>query len=722
MKIESLPVKTPIIKIVAEDADWGAQSPSDLLWMLQQIIVIRRFEEKLLELKNADCIHGPVHTSIGQEGVAAGMGSALRATDKIAGTHRAHHEYLAKVLSACRPETNYDPVRDGLTDQMRQEIRVLLAEIMGLAEGCSGGRGGSMHLVHKDAGVAGTNAIVAGGVPHATGVAWAEKMQKRDTMTVCYFGDGALYQGVLDESSNLAALWQAPVVYFIENNQYAVGTSIKESCSANLLCEKGIAYGMPGLRVDGMNPLAVKLALEYIWQHRREGWLPCYVDAPTYRYMHHAGDRAGSAYGYREKDEEANWKARDPLEQTVRQLTRLGVLNDAMLQKIEENTRRAIDEAVAHCTVTGSDGVLRVREELWPVSDSLFVGVRDETIHEHAPFIEPEDVHCPREIKYSDAIAEVTGRWLERDPLAYVCGEEVANLGGGAYGATKGLPKKFPDRVLNTPISEAGFAGLACGAAMNGMHPIVEIMFSSFVLVAADQLLNQIGQLTHIYGAHTNMPVVVRTRIASGLGYGAQHSLDPVALFQLFPGWRIVAPTNAFDYIGLFNTAMLAKSPTLIVEHQEFYNQKFKVPDGLPDHRVRFGSAKVVCPGNAVTVLAYSSSVLHALAAVDGVDAEVIDLRTLDIAGLDYETIGRSLMKTGMLVTVEQAPSCNSIGGKIAAECVRRYFDYLDGPPLAVAAPDIPLPVSRRGELACLNNAAQIATVIRQAAERKSAA
>ena len=253
---------------------------------------------------------------------------------------------------------------------------------------------------------------------------------------------------------------------------------------------------------------------------------------------------------------------------------------------------------------------------------------------------------------------------------------------------------------------------------MNGMRPIVEIMFSSFVLVAADQLLNQIGQLAHIYGGHVEVPVVVRTRIAAGLGYGAQHSLDPVALFHLFPGWRIVAPTTAFDYIGLFNAAMLARSPTLIVEHQEFYNQKFQVPEGPPDHRVRLGTAKVLRSGNAVTVLAYSSSVPRAFEAAEGVDAEVIDLRTLDSAGLDYETIGQSLMKTGMLVTVEQAPACNSIGAKIAAECTRRYFDYLDGPPLAVAAPDIPLPVSRSGEQACLPTTQQIAATIRQAAFR----
>lgn len=351
MEVHPLTTQSPLVEIASDETDWDRQSPLTLLWLLQQIILIRRFEETLLQLKAQDCIHGPVHTSIGQEGVAAGIGSALRAVDKLTGTHRAHHQYLAKVLSACRPGGDYNPLRDGLTPQMHREVQVLLAEVMGLVEGCSGGRGGSMHLCHKAAGVAGTNAIVAGGVPHATGVAWAEKMQGRDTMTVCCFGDGAMYQGVLDESSNLAKLWQAPVVYFIENNQYSVGTNLEQSCSAVHLCEKALAYGMPGLRVDGMNPLAVKLALEYIWQRRRDGWLPCYLEAVTYRYLHHAGDRAGSAYGYRDKNEEACWKDRDPFAQTVRQLNRRGLMNAGALEQLEANARRSIDEAVAHCTV-----------------------------------------------------------------------------------------------------------------------------------------------------------------------------------------------------------------------------------------------------------------------------------------------------------------------------------------------------------------------------------
>lgn len=723
MKLKQFKSSVRLVKVVVEDQDWEEQPPETLLWITQQIILIRRFEEKVLELKDQDLVYGPVHTSIGQEAVAAGVASALRPSDKISGSHRAHHHYLAKVLSAYR-QPNHNPLTDGLTAEMEHAVKVLLAEIMGLAEGCSGGRGGSMHLFHQEGGVVGTNAIVAGGVPHATGVAWADMFLGRDNVTVCFFGDGGLYQGVVHESSNLAALWGAPIVYLIENNLYAVATTSKESCSAKLLCAVGSAYDMPGMQIDGMNPLAVKLAVEEAIRRREEGWLPCYMEAQTYRYLHHAGKLPGNAYGYRDEAEESRWQRRDPLSLCIHQLTRLGLLDEEKIRVLKENAERCIEKAVAQCTDSRTDGTILVREALWPDPSTLSEGLRDEGIYSDGPFVEAEDVECTEEIKYSEAIAKVTGRWLEQDPRVVVIGEDIANLGGGVYGATKGLADKYPDRVRNTPISEAGFCGLACGAAMNGLHPVVEIMFSSFVLVAADQLFNQIGQLGHIYGGKAHVPMVVRTRVAIGLGYGVQHSLDPVALFSLFPGWRIFVPTTPFDYIGLFNVAMRSKSPTLMVEHHEFYQRRGRIPSGSADHLVRPGRAKVVRQGRDATVVAYGHMVTSALEAArcleaEGISAEVLDLRTLDSAGLDFETIGRSLEKTNVLVTVDQAPATNSTGPRIAAECLKRFFGYFDAPPASVAAPNVPIPVSRRLEQLCLPGVDQIAEALRSAVRRQ---
>ncbi len=481
------------------------------------------------------------------------------------------------------------------------------------------------------------------------------------------------------------------------------------------------AYGARALQVDGMDPLAVALAVRRVREHR-DGWLPCFIEAETYRFFHHAGRTPGSAFGYRGKDEEAAWLLRDPVSAFPALLMRTGILREDEERALRRQADECMARAVAACTETRA-GVQVVKESLWPDPATLAHGLRDEAVGS-APFVESTDLPGTRELTYVETIAEVTGRWLEKDPRVVVLGEEVANFGGGAYSATKGLPKRFPDRVINTPISEAGFSGLALGAAMNGLRPIVEIMFSSFALVAADQLFNQAGQLGHIYGGNASVPLVARTRVAIGLGYGAQHSMDPAALFALFPGWRIFAPASAFDYAGLFNWAMRSRSPAIFIEHQELYARKFSVPAGPLDYEVRPGRASVVRTGKDVTVVAYSITVSQALDAAraleaEGIDAEVIDLRSLDAAGTDYATLGRSLGKTGALVFVEQAPLCSTLGPRIAAECQRRFFDSFDAPPVFVAAPSVPLPVSRRLELACIPTVQDITAAVRAAARRE---
>ena len=724
MKLTALKKQMRLQRLVAQEEDWAKENAADLLSMIQQMLLIRRFEQRLLELQNMDLVNGPVHSSIGQEGVAVGAIGALRPSDKIAGTHRAHHQYLAKALSYHAPP-GYNPLSDGITGKMKEAVRELLAEVMGLSPGCCGGRGGSMHLYGEEIGFSGSNAIVAGGIPIATGVAWAEKFLGTDNVVVCFFGDGALNQGAFHEAINLAALWKAPIVYLVENNLYAVSTTPRNSCSVDELCERAAGYGIAGIQVDGMDPMAVKLAVREVIKEKSQTGLPCLIEAQTYRYLHHGGDARGSAYGYRDKDEEAEWQARDPLELCLRKLSGLGVLDEKKQGQLQEDVERCVEEAVSYCTETSAGNAVVVKEALWPDPGTMYEGLRDETIAERLEFVESHDMECTREVKYVEAIADVTGRWLEKDARVFVLGEEVANLKGGAYGATRGLADRFPGRVLNTPISEAGFCGLACGAAMAGLKPIVEVMFPNFALVAADQLFDQIGQLGHIYGAKVDVPLVARTRVAIGCGYGGQHSMDPVALFSLFPGWRILAPANAFDDIGLFNAAMMSASPTLMVEHHELYNEKGKIPEGPLDYLVQPGKARVVRRGKDVTVIAHSymvSLVLEAAALIEAedIEVEVIDLRTLDSAGIDYESIGSSLGRTGALVTVEQAPTSNSIGAKIVAECERRFFDNLDGPAVSVTSADIPIPVSRKLELAALPDVQTIANTVRAVALRQT--
>jgi 2-oxoisovalerate dehydrogenase E1 component len=222
----------------------------------------------------------------------------------------------------------------------------------------------------------------------------------------------------------------------------------------------------------------------------------------------------------------------------------------------------------------------------------------------------------------------------------------VHRLKGGTNGATKGLVAAFPDRVIGTPISENAFVGLAGGLAMDGRFlPVVEFMYPDFVWVAADQLFNQIAKVRHMFGGDTAMPLVLRTKVAIGTGYGSQHSMDPAGIFASSVGWRIVAPSTPHDYVGLMNSALGCKDPVLVLEHVDLYNRRGSVPAGDLDYFIPLGKAKILRSGSAMTILTYLAMVRPTLDAVNrlSIDAEVIDLRSLDRAGIDWKNIQGSI-------------------------------------------------------------------------------
>jgi 2-oxoisovalerate dehydrogenase E1 component len=285
--------------------------------------------------------------------------------------------------------------------------------------------------------------------------------------------------------------------------------------------------------------------------------------------------------------------------------------------------------------------------------------------------------------KFVDVVADVMTRRMETDARIVVMGEDVHRLKGGTNGATRGLRDRFPDRVLGTPISENAFVGLGGGMAMDGrFKPVVEFMYPDFMWVAADQVFNQIGKARHMFGGDFEMPLVLRTKVAIGTGYGSQHSMDPAGIFATSPGWRIVAASTPFDYVGLMNAALACKDPVLVIEHVDLYNSDGIAPVGDLDYIIPVGKASVRRNGDAVTVLTYLSMVNHTLEAVEqtGIDAEVVDLRWLDRASLDWETIEVSIRKTNNVIIVEQGARGTSYGGWLADEIQRRCFDWLDQP------------------------------------------
>ncbi|MCV7225108.1 alpha-ketoacid dehydrogenase subunit alpha/beta [Mycolicibacterium komossense] len=716
---EHLHPAAPWIELTTTQTDWDDADPALLQNMLVQLHLIRGFEEYVLELAGQKLINGPAHSSIGQEGGAVGSALLLGSDDQINGSHRGHHQFLAKVFGHVQPK-GFDATEE-FTPEIRDVLYRSLSEIAGLADGYCGGRGGSMHLQWTEAGAMGTNAIVGGAVPFAVGFGWADRHAGTDNVSFSYFGDGAVNIGSVLESFNLASAWNVPVCFFIENNQYAVSTSVQEATGEARLSGRGLGFGIPSWRVDGQDTLAVYLATKEAVEHMRKGGGPTVIEVDTYRYFHQNGPFPGSAFGYRSKTEEQSWRDRDPIAIVEKHLVRRGVLTAEQAKAVRTRVKSVMAEigsTVVEQDPNGKPGQLHIRDNLWPSTQFINVGIRgdipeftDVAVRENSDFAPDELVPA----KFVDVIADVMHRRMTLDKSVVVLGEDVHRLNGGSRGATKGLADDFPDRTLGTPISEAAFTGFGGGLALDGRYyPVIELMYADFLWVAADQLFNQIGKARHMFGGHHDMPLILRIKIGTGTGYGSQHSMDPAGILATSVGWRIIAPSTPLDYVGLINTAMRLKDPVAVLEHDaDLYKSVGDAPKDL-DYCLPFGTAAVRREGSAVTVISYLSMVGRSLEAVErsGVDGEVIDLRWLDRASVDWDTLGESIRKTNRVLIVEQGAVGTSYGTWLADEINRRFFDWLDAPVTRVSGAESAPSISKVLETAALASTEDIVSAL----------
>jgi 2-oxoisovalerate dehydrogenase E1 component len=714
-----LEMSAPWVEVTVTQSDWDAAGPQLLTSAFAQLSLIRAFEEYVLGLAADGLINGPAHSSIGQEGGAVGSVLALRPGDTVNGSHRGHHQFLAKALAHVAPN-GIDPLRP-YPEVVRALMLRTLAEVCGLERGFSHGRGGSMHLQWKQAGAIGTNAIVGGGVPQAAGSAWAHAHAGTGAVAVTYFGDGAINIGSTLETLNLAAAWKLPLCFFIENNRYAVSTRVEEATGEPRLSARGPGFGIASWQVDGMDPLATYVAMAEAAAHMRAGLGPAVIEADVYRFFHQNGPFPGSAFKYRTREEEARWRARDPLTQLAGHLVRRGIVTQAATEEARERAAELMAEVgsvLLEPVPGGKPDERRIKAAEWPDPAFADVGVRgDLTEFAGTRFAGEGDFGGPaQEMTFIDAVAGVMARRMSRDDRIVIMGEDIHRLGGGTNGATRGLAQAHPDRVLGTPISENAFTGLAGGIALDGRFlPVVEFMYADFMWVAADQLFNQIAKARHMYGGGNDVPIVLRSKVATGTGYGSQHSMDPAGIFATAPGWRIVAPSTPFDYIGLMNTALACLDPVVVLEHVDLYPATGEVPAGEWDFCLPVGRAAVRRPGSEVTVLSYlamTGYALAAVAAVGTVDAEVIDLRWLDRASVDWDTIGASIRKTNRVLIAEQGPLGPSYGGWLADEIQRRFFDWLDHPVQRVTGGEASPTISKVLERAAIARTEEVADAL----------
>jgi 2-oxoisovalerate dehydrogenase E1 component len=641
--------------------------------MHRRMLVIRGFEQRVAALYRDGDVPGFVHLSIGQEAAAVGACWPLGEADVITSTHRGHGHCLAKGL---------DPLG-------------MFAELMGKDGGTNRGRGGSMHIADPGVGIFGANGIVAAGVPIAAGAAVAFQLRADGGVAVAFFGDGAPAQGAFHEAVNLAAVWRLPVVFFCENNGYAEFSPAATQHAASLE-QRAAGYGVDYVAVDGNDVVAVAEAMAGVVEAARNGRGPAIVEAATYRWH---GHYEGDPERYRSPDEVRAWEGRDPLGAHERRLREAGVADDD-IKTLEASVADRLDAAV--------EAARRLDQ---PAAASLphFV-VRPRPARPEPP---PPPAGAPA-FRTMDAIRAALEAELAADERVFVAGIDVGD-GGNVFGLTRGLRDRFGDRVRDTPISETAIVGLGVGAAMAGMHPVVEVMYLDFVGVCFDQLLNQAAKLPFMTGGAARMGLTVRTQFGAGRSSGSQHSQSLEALLAHVPGLSVVMPSTPADTYGLLRAAIQDPNPVVFIENRLLYGMKGPQPPA--GHAVPIGRAAVVRPGADATVVSVSRMVHEALAAADavagdGISVEVIDLRT--VAPLDVAPILASVAKTSRLLIAHEAVVPFGIGAEIAAVVAREAFWDLDAPVERLGAAATPPPYAPALEQAWLPDRDDIAAAVRR--------
>ena len=638
------------------------------------MVRIRRFDEKTTELFSAGLVKGTAHSYVGEEAVAAGACANLREGDYIVGTHRGHGHCIAKGARVDR----------------------MMAELMGRADGYCRGLGGSMHIAALDLNILGCNGIVAAGLPIGTGAALAAKLRKTDNVVVAFFGDGGANQGVVHEALNLAAVWKLSAIYLCENNQYALSTATGRTTAGDSIAARAAAYGIPGVRVDGNDVLAVYETVRTAVARARRGEGPTLVEAVTYRWGGHS--MRANLPEYRTKEEEREWMERDPIARLGSHLVDGKRATPVRLKELEESVELELDRAV----------------EFAKSSPEPTVELMEASVYApHAEVSEPA-TRAGRELTMAEALNEALQSEMQRDERVFVMGEDVGLI-GGIFGVTRGLRERFgEDRVRDTPISEATFVGAGVGAAIAGLRPVVEIQIFDFVALTMDQLVNQAAKFRYMLGGRPTVPLVIRGPQGGGIRLAAQHSQSLEAWFAHVPGLVVVAPATPYDAKGLLVSAIRDDNPVIFLEHKALYATKGAVPEA--PYAIPLGKADVKRAGTDVTLVATQAMVSRALAAAgdlekDGVSVEVIDPRTL--VPLDEATILASVARTGRLVIAHEAVKRGGWGAELAALVAEHALDVLDAPIVRVAARNVPMPYNDSLERATIPSQQDIAAALR---------
>jgi len=621
------------------------------LTLFEHLLRPRLIEEKMLKQLRQGVI-SKWFAGIGQEAISVGCAAALNDDEYLFTMHR----------------------NLGVFTTRRVPLERLFAQWQSKPGGFTRGRDRSFHFGSQEHKIVGMISHLGPQLSLAAGVALRHKLLGEKKVSLAFTGDGGTSQGEFHEALNTASVWKLPVIFVVENNGWGLSTPVSEQYACKQLADRGAGYGMKSLTIDGNNVLEVYETVSRLAAGMREKPEPVLLECLTYRVR---GHEEASGVKYVPEDEIAAWTARDPLNNFADHLLRKKWLTQSARKALEKQIKKEIDTALkaaeAMPTTTGDVG--RELGDLFAPPTAS------------APTFAPNGNRT--EMRLIDAISDGLREGMRHHDDLVLMGQDIADY-GGVFKITDGFMEEFgAERVRNTPLCESAIIGIGLGLSIAGGKAMVEMQFGDFVTCGFNQIVNNLAK--QHYRWNQNADVTVRLPVGGGVGAGPYHSQTMEAWFTSVPGLKIVYPSNPADAKGLLIAALADPNPVLFFEHKALYRSlSGAVPTGY--YHTEIGKAAIVRPGKEMSIITYGMGVHWARTAVDqlGVDAEIIDLRTL--APLDYDTLAATVKKTSRALLLHEASLTGGFGGELAAWIGEHCFEHLDAPVRRLAALDTPIP------------------------------
>jgi pyruvate/2-oxoglutarate/acetoin dehydrogenase E1 component/TPP-dependent pyruvate/acetoin dehydrogenase alpha subunit len=538
-------------------------------------------------------------------------------------------------------------------------------------------------------------------VPHAVGVALAKRIQGDKSVALVSTGDGGTSKGDFHEGLNFAGVYELPVVFVVENNQWAISLRRGRQTAARTIAQKAIAYGFEGILVDGNDVIASYEATKYAADKARSGGGPTLIEFLTYRMGPHTTAELVSNK-LKAPEEIAAWEGKDPILRIERYLRSVGSLSDQEKSGLVEFVQATVGNALKEYRSSEAPDPVDMFRYMY---ESPTPGLREEMASAFGAAVKGQPAQNERRLQggragvnLRNALNMALRQEMRRNARMVIFGEDVGK-NGGVFQVTRGLQDEFgPERVFDTPLAEAGIAGIYVGLAAGGLLPVAEFQFDGFTPPAYDQIFGHIARMRNRTRGRYTMAGVIRFPYGAGIRAPEQHSDSPEAHYTHTPGLKVVIPSNPYDAKGLLASALREPDPVVFMEPKRLYDSpKMDVPE--EEYTIPIGTASVVREGAALTLVSYGAMMVPTLQAAEqlqtenSVSVEVIDLRT--ISPFDSETVLSSVRKTGKLVIVHEAPRSFGVGAEIAATVADKALDSLQAPIRRVAGFDTVVPLAK---------------------------